>query len=167
MDDRSRSRSRSYYNFDRSFFVSRSMIEKLLKMIFFSEYAYILCQNKLKLYSWNDFIYRGWFFGKKNQINTQKPNFRIIFEKAFFGIFVFDLFWRPYKYLENRNWSSGIAISRSIFFVHDPYPIPIRSDRFGQPSLKLILFHWNIWIIILMWVLIKIRTNGEKKEIFF
>ncbi len=28
---------------------------KLLKMIFFCEYAYILCQNKLKLYSSTDF----------------------------------------------------------------------------------------------------------------
>jgi hypothetical protein len=32
---------------------------KLLKMIFFSEYAYILSQNKLKLYSSTDFSLIG------------------------------------------------------------------------------------------------------------
>ncbi len=52
-------------------------------MIFFNEYAYILCQNKLKLYSSTDFTPKGCFF-KKSQMKTQKLNFHIIFEKAFY-----------------------------------------------------------------------------------
>ena len=48
-----RSRSRSYHNFDRSFFGSRSRIDLMIendndKMIFFSEYTCILRHNNLK-----------------------------------------------------------------------------------------------------------------------
>jgi hypothetical protein len=54
MANRSRSGSQSYQNFDRYFFGSIND-RKLLKMIFFSEYTYKLCQNKLKFYSSTDF----------------------------------------------------------------------------------------------------------------
>ncbi len=50
---------------------------------------YILCQNKLKLYSPTDFTPWNWFFEKKNQIFIQ------FLKRFFFGIFVFDPFWRP------------------------------------------------------------------------
>jgi hypothetical protein len=52
MADRSRSGSRSYHNFDRSFFGS-IIDRKLLKMIC------LACQNKLKLFSSTDFTPLG------------------------------------------------------------------------------------------------------------
>jgi hypothetical protein len=70
------------------------MIENYLKW-FFSEYAYILCQNKLKLYSSTDFTPIGWFFEKKLNKNS-KTKFSTIFEKAFLGFLFSTLFEGPY-----------------------------------------------------------------------